>query len=111
MINIERRDKIDIITFTIKSINALVTEELKEEINGALQNGSTRVVLSLKNVEYIDSSGFGCLLSIMRTARNNYCMLKLAAPEPAVLKVLNTLNLNTVFEIFEDVDECVRSMR
>jgi anti-sigma B factor antagonist len=111
MINIERKDKVDIITFTIDRINALITEELRDEISKVFQNGSSKVVISLKDIRYIDSSGFGCLLAILRTARNHYCTLKLASPEPSVMEVLKTLNLNTVFEIYDDLDECVRSMR
>ncbi|MCX6334113.1 MAG: STAS domain-containing protein [Bacteroidia bacterium] len=111
MINIEKRDKIDIITFTVEKINALITDELKDEIGSVFQNGSSKVVINLKDVRYIDSSGFGCLLSIMKTAKNNYCSLKFASPEPAVMEVLKTLNLHTVFEIYDDLDECVRSLR
>jgi anti-anti-sigma factor len=111
MINIEKRDKIDIITFTIDRINALITDEIREEITGVFQNGNSKVIIDLKGVQYIDSTGFGCLLSILRTARNNYGVLKLANPEPAVMEVLKTLNLHTVFEIYDDIDACVRSLR
>jgi anti-sigma B factor antagonist len=111
MISIEKRDKIDIITFTVDRINALITEDLRDEIGKVFQNGSSKVIISLQNVKYIDSSGFGCLLAIMKAARNNFCTLKFASPEPAVMEVLKTLYLNTVFEIYNDLDQCVRSMR
>lgn len=111
MISIEKRDKIDVINFTVDKINALVTEDLRDEIGKVFQNGSNKVVINLAGVKYIDSSGFGCLLSIMKTARNNYCSIKFASPEPGVMEVLKTLNLHTVFDIYEDLDECVRSLR
>jgi anti-anti-sigma factor len=111
MINTERRDKIDIVSFEIDKINALITDELREEISKLFTAGNSKVVLNLRGVHYIDSSGFGCLLSILKIARNNYCTLKLACAEPAVTQVLQTLHLHTVFEIFDDIDSCVRSMR
>jgi len=111
MINVEKRDKIDIVTFSVDRINALITDEIREEINKLFGNGASKVILNLKGVEYIDSSGFGCLLSVLKSARNNYCTLKLANPEPAVMQVLQTLHLHTVFEIFDDLDACIRSMR
>ncbi len=111
MISIERRDKIDIITFTVDRINALITDELREQIGKVFQGGSSKVIISLKDVKYIDSSGFGSLLAIMKTAKNNYCTLKFASPEPSVMEVLNTLYLNTVFDIYDDIDECIRSFR
>ena len=111
MISIEKRDKIDIVTFNVDKINAHITDEIKEEIGKLFGNGISKVILDLRGVEYMDSSGFGCLLSILKSARNNYCVLKLANPEPAVMQVLHTLHLHTVFEIYDDLDACIRSMR
>jgi anti-sigma B factor antagonist len=111
MISIEKRDRIDIISFTVDRINALNTEEIRDEISKVFQNGSSKVIINLKNVNYIDSTGFGFLLSSMKSARHNFCALKLASPEPAVMEVLKTLCLDTVFDIYDDLDECVRSLR
>ncbi len=111
MISIEKRDKIDIISFTVDKINALITDQVKDEIIKVLESDSSKVVINLKGVNYIDSSGFGCLLSIMKSARNNYCAVKFASPEPPVMEVLQTLNLHTVFEIYDDLDACIRSLR
>jgi anti-anti-sigma factor len=111
MINVEKRDKIDIVTFSVDKINALITDEIKQEIGKLFGNGTSKIILDLRGVEYMDSSGFGCLLSILKNARNNYCMLKLANPEPAVMQILQTLHLHTVFEIYDDLDACIRSMR
>src|SRR5664280_656849 len=111
MINVEKRDKIDIITFSVDRINALITDELREEINNVFGNGVSKVILDLRGIGYIDSSGFGCLLTVLKSARNKYCTLKLANPEPAVMQVLQTLHLQTVFEIYDDLDACIRSMK
>ena len=111
MINVEKRGKIDIVSFSVDRINALITDELREEINKLFGNGVSKVILDLKGIGYIDSSGFGCLLSVLKSARNNYSTLKLANPEPAVMRVLQTLHLQTVFEIYDDLDACIRSMR
>jgi len=111
MINIEKRDKIDIITFTVDKINALITDELRDQISKVFENANSRVIIDLRGVQYVDSSGFGCFLSIMRTARNNYGTLKFANTEPAVMQVIQTLNLHTVFDIYDDIDVCMRTLR
>jgi len=111
MINIEKRDKIDIITFTVDKINALITDELRDQISKVFENANSKVIIDLRGVQYVDSSGFGCFLSIMRTARNNYGALKFANPEPAVMQVIQTLNLHTVFDIYDDIDVCMRVLR
>jgi anti-sigma B factor antagonist len=111
MINIEKRDKIEVVSFTVDKINALITDQLKDEIKKVFENGNSKVVINLKGVNYVDSSGFGCLLSLLKIARNNYCVLKFASPEPPVMQVLQTLHLHTVFDIYDDLDSCVRSLR
>jgi anti-anti-sigma factor len=111
MINIERRDKIEIISFPSGKINALVTDEMRDDITKVLEGGNSRVIIDLKGVQYIDSSGFGCLLSLLKIARNNYGTLKFANPEPPVRNALNTLNLQTVLDIYDDINTCIRALR
>ena len=82
MINIERKNQIDIISFSVKKINALIIDEIRESILKVFDNSNLKVIIDLKGVEYVDSSGFGCFLSAMRAARNNYGILKFANPEP-----------------------------
>ena len=111
MITTEKRDKIDIVSFNIRKLDALVTERVREDINKLFVNPNARVVLDLRGVEYIDSSGFGCFLSALRAARNNYGTVKIANPEPRILTLFHTLQLDTVFDIVPDLDECIRSLR
>lgn len=111
MINIVKNNKIDIISFTVNKINALITDEIKEKIDRVFDVSNSNVVIDLKGVEYIDSTGFGCFLSAMRAARNNYGILKFANPEPKVMELFQTLNLHTVFQIYDDIDLCLRSFK
>ncbi len=111
MISIEKRDKIDIISFSANRINALITDEIRDGISKVFEISNSKVIIDLNGVEYIDSSGFSCFLTVMRIARNNYGVLKFANPEPAVMDLFQTLHLHTVFQIFDDLEECVKSFR
>jgi anti-sigma B factor antagonist len=109
MINIEKKDKIDVISFSVNKINALIVDEIREGILKVFDNSNSKVIIDLKGVEYIDSSGFGCFLSVMKAARNNYSILKFANPEPRVTELFETLHLQTVFQIYSDLDTCIKS--
>jgi anti-sigma B factor antagonist len=111
MINIEKKDKIDIVSFSVNKINALITDDIREEINKLSGTSSSKIIIDLKGVEYIDSSGFSCLLSIMRSVRNNYGIIKFANPDSKVMELFEMLHLNTVFQIYDDLDACIRSFR
>jgi anti-anti-sigma factor len=109
MINIEKKDKIDIISFSVNKINALIVDEIREGILKVLDNSNSKVIIDLKGVDYVDSSGFGCFLSVMKAARNNYGVLKFANPEPRVNELFETLHLQTIFQIYSDIETCIRS--
>ena len=109
MFNFEKRDKIDIISFSVNKINALIVDDIREGIIKVFDVSNSKVIIDLKGVEYIDSSGFSCFLSVMKAARNNYGVLKFANPEPRVSELFETLHLHTVFQVYNDIDSCIRS--
>jgi len=55
----EKNDKIDIISFSVNKINALIIDEIREAILKVFDNSNSKVIIDLKGVEYVDSSGFG----------------------------------------------------
>ena len=109
MISIEKKDKIDIISFNVNKINALIIDDIREGILKVIDNSNSKVIIDLKGVEYVDSSGFGCFLAAMKASRNNYGVLKFANPEQRVNELFGTLHLETVFQIYSDVDACLKS--
>ena len=111
MLNFEKRANLEIVSFTINKINAFVADKIRNQIIKEFENSGTNVIVDLKGVEYIDSTGFACFLSALKAARNNYGIIKFANAEPSVKALFETLHLHTVFEIYKDVDSCVRSFR
>jgi anti-anti-sigma factor len=111
MINIKKNDKIDIISFTVNKINALIVDEIREGILKVLDNSNSKVIIDLKGVDYIDSTGFGCFLTVMRASRSNYGVLKFANAEPRVSELFQTLHLQTVFQIYPDIESCIKSFK
>ena len=111
MVNFEKRDNVEIVSFSVNKINALITDEIRDQIIKVFENSSSKVIIDLKGVDYIDSSGFGCFLSAMKAAKSNYGILKFANAEPSVQALFETLHLHTIFEIYKDTEECIRSFR
>lgn len=109
MVNIEKKDRFEVVTFMTDNINALVSDDIREKINRVFDNSNSRVIIDLTGVNYIDSTGFSCFLTLMRSARNSYSTMKFANPEPSVLDLLRALHLHTVFQIYDDMDSCLRS--
>lgn len=109
MVTFEREGDIDIALFPADTINALNAEEMKMEISQIIEGGSSGIIINLKDIKYIDSSGFGLLLSLTRTAREHFCKIKFCNITPEVMKVLTMLHLHTVFTINDTLEESLAS--
>ncbi len=82
---------------------------LRQAVQNALGSGATKIVLNLREVTTIDSSGVGELVSSYTTATNRGTTLKLAHLPEKVNDVLTITQLITVFDVYESEDEAVRS--
>jgi len=110
MLKSEARNGVEILSFeNVSKLNILVAQSLKEEIAQYLNKPGKKIVLNLDGIEYVDSSGFGALLSILRNAKNNDSLFKICNISEDVMELVKLLQLHNVFEIHDSVDECVQS--
>lgn len=59
----------------------------------------SRVILDMSGVDFCDSTGMNVLLSSLRASREKDVEFTLAAPRPAVKKILQVTGLDAVFTI------------
>jgi anti-sigma B factor antagonist len=82
---------------------------LRRTIRELLENGQTRILLNLGDVNYIDSSGIGELVSGFTAVRNRNGELKLLNLTKKVNDLLQLTKLFTVFDVYTDEATAVRS--
>ena len=70
---------------------------------------SPKLVLNLREVNYIDSGGLGTLVSLYTSARNAGGAVKLARLSQRVGDLLQITKLLTIFEVFDDEESAARS--
>ena len=86
-------------------IDLYTAPRLHSELAGLLADGMpARVVIDMSGVEFCDSTGMNVLLSCLRRARERGGELEIAAPKPAVRKILQVTGLDSVFTLVEDAD-------
>jgi anti-sigma B factor antagonist len=68
-----------------------------------------KVLLNMRGVAYMDSSGVGELVYSFTTVTNHGGNLKLVAVPDKVRNLLKMTNLHTLFEVFDDEAAAVRS--
>jgi anti-sigma B factor antagonist len=82
---------------------------LREAVHEALSAGAKNILVNLKGVSTIDSSGIGELVSAYTTVSNQGGKLKLSQLPPKVSDILQITQLISVFEVFEEEEEAVAS--
>jgi anti-sigma B factor antagonist len=82
---------------------------LRETIRGLIEKGQTRIILNLADVDYIDSSGIGELVSGFTTTRSRGGELKLLHLTKRTHELLQITRLFTVFDVHSDEKAAVTS--
>ena len=83
--------------------------QLRDAVRDLLSKGSKKILLNLGDVNYIDSSGIGELVSAYTAVRNQGGDLKLLNLTKKVHDLLQITKLYTVFDIKDDEASAVAS--
>jgi anti-sigma B factor antagonist len=109
MVKVEKVNDVMVVSFDHDNkLNVTVSQKIKMEVS-KLITPHTKLVLNLVGINYIDSTGFGMLLSILRTCKNSNSQLKLCNISPEVMELVKLLQLQTVFDIRNSVNECIET--
>jgi len=109
---LETKNINDILVVSLKDsqrLNALISEPVKVQLLEYFTKPNTNLVFDLQGISFIDSSGFGVFLSIMKAANNNYGQFKICNVNSEVLELFKLLQLHHVFEIYDELNPCLES--
>ena len=87
---------------------ASCSEEFKDAMFNRLRDAK-RVLLDLRKMGHIDSSGLGALVSVLQWVNSNGGTLKLSGLQPRPKIVFDITKVYRVFEIFETEEEAIAS--
>ncbi|MFF5265160.1 STAS domain-containing protein [Actinomadura viridis] len=76
---------------------------LQAALAGLLRDQVDRVVVDMSGIDFCDSTGMNVLLAAMKRLKERGGGLKLAAPRPAVTRILQVTGLDTVFTVVDAV--------
>ncbi len=85
--------------------------QLRDAIRGLIGQGKKSILLNMGEVNYIDSSGLGELVSAFTTAKNQQANVKLLKLTRKVHDLLQLTKLYTVFDIYDDAASALASFK
>jgi anti-sigma B factor antagonist len=78
-------------------------------IRELVKKGERKIVLNLKGVTYIDSSGIGELTGALTSVQKQGGELKLVNPIPRVTDLLRITRLDALFDVRDDENSAIQS--
>ncbi len=87
------------------------SDTLRESLRDLVSRGQKKVLLNLADVNYIDSSGLGALVSGYTSLASQQGQLKLLNLTKKVHDLLQITKLLTVFEVFDNENAAIQSFK
>jgi anti-sigma B factor antagonist len=84
---------------------------LKTRLGELVEAGKNRVVLDLREVEFMNSSGLAMLINTMTTVRNSGGDLKLANASAKIGALITVTRLASVLQTYPSVEEAVAALK
>ena len=91
-------------------MDALAAPHLRVRCDTLLSGGTHRIVIDLRDVEFLDSAGLAAMVGAMKRARASGGDVKLVMSDrTSVSRILELTSFDRVFDLMTDVDDAVDS--
>jgi anti-sigma B factor antagonist len=83
-------------------LDSTQAEKIRTQVDGALATGAKTLLMDLKDTTFVDSSGLGTLVSVLKKVRAQNCEMVVCSINPQVKMLFELTSMDRVFEIFKD---------
>ncbi len=99
-----------VVTFDEQRIDAANSPSLRKDLVGLVEAGTSQLVLDLGDVRFVDSSGLGMMVTLLKRAgmRGGVALCHM---QPTVAATFRLARMDRVFPIFADVPAALASFK
>lgn len=108
--SLRHRDGVPVLD-VMGEIDIYTTPQFKDAVSAAIDEGKPGIIINMSQVTYMDSSGFGTLLSATKRLRPVSGALFLSGCNDAITRMLQITRLNTIFGIYLTEDDAVAAAK
>lgn len=91
-------------------VDAYTCSRFRESMIEVIEDGGTSLIVSMKNVEYIDSSGLGTLVGGLKRVSERSGKIAIVCKNSQIRKVFEITGLERVFPLYENEMEAVAGL-
>ena len=85
-------------------LDVATAPRLREQLVRLITDGRVRVVLDLDDVDFLDSTGLGVIVGVLKRARTHGGDLRLVCTKPAIRKVFEITALDRTMPLAESAE-------
>ena len=106
---VELKEDIAIVTVTAGRLDASIAPELKKVVNDVISEGTSRIMLDLQSVQFMDSSGLGAVISSFKLTgqKGEFVICNM---NEAVKEIFELTHMDRLFDIYPSADEGFQKM-
>jgi anti-sigma B factor antagonist len=86
-------------------IDVYTAPRLRESIVTAVDAGHTRLIIDVRKVDFLDSTGLGVLVGALKRVRADGGSLDIVCTQERILKIFEITGLDKVFGLHATIDE------
>ena len=107
-LQVDTVDDVTVISYPADVLDITNTKKLKDSCMALIED-HRKIIINFEKLTFIDSSGFGCLLSCLRAAASDGRELKLCSMSKSVMMMFELVRMHRVIDIFNTQEEAIRS--
>ena len=92
-------------------IDVYTAPQFKEAVDGIIAGGQKHLIIEMGDVTYMDSSGFGTLLSATKRLKPKGGTVNLVKCNSAIDRILRITRLNQIFATYDNLDEAIQAIQ
>ena len=108
-LDVNHQNDVTVIKPQLRRIDASVATEFKSRLIDLVDKGNEKIVINLQDVDFIDSSGLGVLVLVLRKLGPDG-KIKLCKVNDSVRSIFELTRLNEVFDIHKTVEGAVEGL-
>ncbi|WP_040157657.1 STAS domain-containing protein [Mobilicoccus massiliensis] len=88
-------------------IDLISAPVLRASLDTLFRDARSRLVMDLRGVPFLDSTGLGVLVGAQRAVRHHGGDVRIVCSDPRVLRVFSITGLDQVFSIYDSPEQAV----
>lgn len=95
----------------VGEIDVYTAPKFRQAVDEMLEAGEDHLLINMAGVTYMDSSGFGTLLSATKRLKPKGGTVNLVNCSPAIDRILRITRLNAVFSTYDSLEEALKAIK